>query len=373
MKKIIPITIAVILCGVCFVTYKFYNISNIEETPVKNMNQNNMLSMMLETEANSGQYEMTTSNSWPTAGYEFNNELSKCENGGTLSWDDTNKQVVFSGNVSDKCYAYFDVETLTLSKYVIKQYTGTQGENGLYYHDSNLTNGAGDNSYRYAGENPNNYVCLNSNASTCPEDNLYRIIGVFSENNHGVAGKQLVKVIKNTSYGRLTWDSSGASDWSTASLNETLNSTFITEKLYGINDKIEKISWKTSGLSTTGTAKAFYDAEVTNSTKNYTAKIGLMYASDYGFATTQDYWTTNLVSYGTSAYQKDWLYVSNLTEWTISPYPEVSGFVWLRSTSIGSSSGQTSLTYYTRPSFYLNQSVQYISGSGTLSDPIRIN
>ena len=374
MKKIIPIIIALILCSVCFVTYKFYNALNVEETSTNKIKQNNnMLSMMIENNAGSGQYEMTTSSTWPTDGYVFNSELSKCENGGTLSWDDINKKVVFEGNNIDKCYVYFDVKTLTLAKYVIKQYTGTQGNNGLYFHDSNLTNGAGDNSYRYAGENPNNYVCLNSNASTCPEDNLYRIIGVFSENNHGVAEKQLVKVIKNTSYGQLAWDSSGASDWSTASLNETLNSTFITEKLSGVNDKIEKISWKTSGLSTSGTAKIFYDAEVTNSTKNYTAKIGLMYPSDYGFATTQDYWTTNLGSYSSAAYQKDWLYVPNQTEWTITPYPSVSGFVWLRSTSIGASSGKTSSTYYTRPTFFLTQSVQYISGSGQESDPIRIN
>ena len=38
-----------------------------------------------------------------------------------------------------------------LADYVKSQYTGTQGENNIYYHDANLTNGAGDNSYRYAG------------------------------------------------------------------------------------------------------------------------------------------------------------------------------------------------------------------------------
>ena len=38
-----------------------------------------------------------------------------------------------------------------LADYVKSQYTGTQGENSIYYHDANLTNGAGDNSYRYAG------------------------------------------------------------------------------------------------------------------------------------------------------------------------------------------------------------------------------
>ena len=61
-----------------------------------------------------------------------------------------------------------------LSNYVISQYTGTQGENSLYYHDSSLANGAGDNSYRYAGASAsvNNYICLGSDEATCPEANL---------------------------------------------------------------------------------------------------------------------------------------------------------------------------------------------------------
>ena len=43
------------------------------------------------------------------------------------------------------------------------------GENGLYYHDADLANGAEDNSYRYAGANPNNYVCFGSTTTPCPE------------------------------------------------------------------------------------------------------------------------------------------------------------------------------------------------------------
>ena len=38
-----------------------------------------------------------------------------------------------------------------LADYVKSLYTGTQGANNIYYHTSTLTNGAGDNSYRYAG------------------------------------------------------------------------------------------------------------------------------------------------------------------------------------------------------------------------------
>lgn len=52
---------------------------------------------------------------------------------------------------------------LPLNEYVISQYTGTQGENSLYYHNSSLTNGAGDNSYRYAG---GDYVLTEAGKST---------------------------------------------------------------------------------------------------------------------------------------------------------------------------------------------------------------
>lgn len=83
----------------------------------KNLNSNdinnekyNTLGLLLETEVGSGIYETSSSDTYPTSGYKFNSELSKCENGGELSWDDVNKKVVFLGNVSDKCYIYFDKE-----------------------------------------------------------------------------------------------------------------------------------------------------------------------------------------------------------------------------------------------------------------------
>ena len=103
------ITIGFVLCGICFVTCNFYDATNIEDTPTNEINQNNnMLSMMLETDSGSGQYEMTSLSSWPTDGYVFNSELSKCENGSKLSWDETNKQVVFSGIITDKLATYSD-------------------------------------------------------------------------------------------------------------------------------------------------------------------------------------------------------------------------------------------------------------------------
>lgn len=70
----------------------------------------NSLAMMYETEAGSGEYQIANDNTWPQEGYVFNAELSKCENGSTLYWDDETKSVMMEANLSDKCYVYFDVK-----------------------------------------------------------------------------------------------------------------------------------------------------------------------------------------------------------------------------------------------------------------------
>ena len=94
---------------------------------------------------------MSKESAWPTKGYKFNAELSKCDNGGELSWDNDKKVVLMSADSINNCYVYFDLNSQTLAEYVMSQYTGVQGENAMYYHDSTLANGASDNSYRYAG------------------------------------------------------------------------------------------------------------------------------------------------------------------------------------------------------------------------------
>lgn len=152
-KKNKIITVVSIILIVSFVFEKINTNNNdiYEEQNINSINKNkNMLSMNLEQTPGTGDYKTVTQSEWPTEGYKFNTELSKCENGSSLSWDDTKKAVVVSGNLSDKCYVYFD-KVLTLANYVISQYTGIQGENFLYYHNSSLANGVGDNSYRYAG------------------------------------------------------------------------------------------------------------------------------------------------------------------------------------------------------------------------------
>ena len=429
MKKkyrIILYTSIFLLCVVASIILVVKKSNSVyeEESKPKVVKHKSMLSMNLEQTAGSGDYKTVTQSKWPTEGYKFNAELSRCENGSTLSWDDTKKAVIVSGNLSDKCYVYFDIYQPTLAEYIKSQYTGTQGENNIYYHDSDLANGAGDNSYRYAGANPNNFVCFGSDTSPCPTDNLYRIIGVFGENYHGVTGKQLVKLIKydymttdelgtdgdySQTYKEWGMDStykgtygdgerigvyywnykatgSATNTWSTSLLNKTnLNTNFINYLGTTWANKIATVTWKVGGNTWanigTKTSSVAYTNEITNpvttnTTDNattYSAKIGLMYVSDYGFAASPDAWTLTMSSYNnTTATNNNWMYMG-LYEWTISrnaDYSNVAFFVYYD----GSVGSYDVFSYDgVRASFNLESSVSYVSGSGSMSDPIVIN
>ena len=395
------VTIILMVFIAIFSTFVFVkNNSNFEitnEINNKSKKNNDLLTMNLEQTAGTGDYKTVTQSEWPTEGYEFNKELSKCENGSEISWDDTKKVVVVSGNLSDKCYVYFDIarfdklcNTSTLACHVAKLYTGTQGENGIYYHNASLTNGAGDNNYRYAGANPNNYICLGSDATTCPDDNLFRIIGVFGDK---------VKVIRDKSVVKMHWDTSNYNTWSISSLNTYLNGTYLTS-IGTLSDKIDMATWKVGGNTwdniSVSTAKEVYDYEIKNPSTTastgeteYSAKIGLMYVSDYMFAVLQDNWT--LVAYNSNDATKDyraikaenWLYLGS-DEYTITRSSKYSfevfaiyssGEVYSYSVSCDSGEPLPCSVYakYARPSFYLISSVEYSGGTGTSSDPIRIN
>ena len=363
------------------------------------------ISMNLEQTAGAGDYKTVTQSGWPTDGYIFNKELSRCENGSRISWDDTKKAVIVSGNLSDKCYVYFDIIP-TLSNICssgenlstcIKKYgdTGPVAPN-IYIHNANLTNGAGDNSYRYAGANPNNYVCFGSDANLCPTDNLYRIIGVIDDkvrlikydyatsNLLGTNGdySTYVSTPGSTYKGSLTeidgyrWNQENEENtWSKSNLNKiNLNTNFINNIGTTWANKIATTTWKVGVGEFTGLPSAIYQNEILNTqATEYSDKMGLVYVSDYGFAASSDMWTIALDSYTTTATNNNWLYMGS-GEWTISPkttaFDTVHGISYdgkIMSAFVGMDS------WGVRPVFNLESSVTYVSGDGTQSSPIRIN
>ena len=257
----------------------------------------------------------------------------------------------------------------------------------LYHHNATLTNGANDNSYRYAGasDQVNNYVCFGSTQSPCPADNLYRIIGVFDNKVGENQTEQRVKLIKSTSVGYKEWDSSNKNTWSTASLNTYLNNEFINTFDETTKGKIAETTWKVGGNTydkiQSQPAKTVYQNEIvnpvtTNTTDNateYSAKIGLMYVSDYGFAADPSAWTLTMNSYSnTTATSTNWMYMG-LSEWTISRNADRSSIAFGVDYDGRVDNSFVHNLGAVRPVFYLSSSVNYASGSGFATDPISIN
>ena len=411
-KKIIVITILSIITGLVIFNTG-HNKTNVEED-IK-LKSTNMLTMMLETEAGTGNYEEVAQSEWPQDGYVFNASLSRCENGGTLSWDDDAKKVVMKSNVSDKCYVYFDLEPLTFADYMINNVYTADGENGLYYHDgvgtyTNADQEAGDNSYRYSGADPNNYMCFGSDVTTCPNENLYRIIGLFDDDQDGTYN---IKLIKNLSIGNYFWDHDdisfssinnisnhsneytinqmnnilavpdpvfGANDWQTADINYYINNDLFWDSLdSNWQNIIMSTNWIAGGNSEENIMespiKLAYQNEIINPTENviYSDEIGLMYVSDYGYAASPENWQTNLSDYDNDINcNNNWLFVG-LKEWTITPNPSASNnvfFVFSDGNLLDDyfNAGKSSV----RPVFYLKSEVRISGGTGTSSDPYRL-
>lgn len=314
--------------------------------------------------------------------------LSKCENGSKLIWDDESKKITMQANVSDKCYVYFDVyNPPTLAEYIINNVYTEDGINGLYYHDGigNYTNAdqeAEDNSYRYVGIDPDNYVCFGSDITHCPDDNLYRIIGVF-ENSE-------VKLIKSSELSYSSWGGYQNYYWGDSYINEYLNTTFVNSFTDEWQSKILEKEWIVGGntrdnIVNSNVKNAYFYELINYNTSGeylYTDKIGLMYISDYTYATIPDNWTIIINSYIPSINDDNWMYMTSKREWTITRTSNISdaflvgndGNIEKIGVDIAAMAlaGDLSNNAYSRPTFYLTPNVVYISGTGTQTDPYRI-
>ena len=346
-------------------------------------------------------------NSVATYYYSINNGAYSSSTSNTKTFTGLNKGTTYTIKVyvkdtngvdsSVKTTSAETENTVLLADYIKGLYT-SQGSNGIYYHTSSLANSAADNSYRYAGANPNNYVCFGSTASTCPSDNLYRIIGVFGSEVKLIKADYTTTTMTGSGgdyCGTFPWtaptykgsmntsniavyywnNSNGTSStntWSASRLNKTnLNSSYLSYIGTTWSNKIATHTWYVGGYSTTSaTSKTFYNAESSGTT--YRAKIGLMYVSDYGYAASNNYWTTNMNTYN-SASSNNWMYMG-LFEWTISRGSSSSFHAFrVENTGLLVNVYISNRINAVRPVFYLTSSTTYVSGSGSSADPIRIN
>ena len=274
--------------------------------------------------------------------------------------------------------------------------------------------------YRYIGKNPNNYVKFN--------DELWRIIGVFDADDGTGKIEKRMKIIRNESIGNYSWDNSkpesyyGTNNWLVARLNYLLNLGHESEtcggSLYwnrksgtcysgennattscdftstGLNDTAKAMigdtKWYLGGTSdwttsSTGLTSHWYKYErgkTVNSERsnNWTGKVGLMYPSDYGYATSggssanrASCMSKELFNWSDNSHRdcpnNDWLYNSSQHQWTMSPRADLFYRVFIVSYTGFVSCSSVFGALVIRPVVHLKSTIKITGGTGSSTDP----
>ena len=277
---------------------------------------------------------------------------------------------------------------------------------------------------RYYGASPNNYIYFNCDSYPSTNCELWRIIGVFD-------GK--IKLIRNSTIGLYSWDTSassvnsglGVNEWSQADLMKLLNpgheSESVGGSLYynsksgtcysGQNNATKSCNFTSTGIKNDTTrnmivettwnlggwnssdiySNVMYEKErgttvisnprdgITRAT-TWTGKIALPYPSDYGYATDLSKCSQTLVNYdsNTDSYacrSNDWMYpilgTSNVG-WLLTPNSGTAtrAFSVL---STGSVNGNLVFRAYgVAPVLYLGSDQDIVSGDGSQSKPYQL-
>ena len=156
---------------------------------------------------------------------------------------------------------------------------------------------------------------------------------------------------------------------------------------------IEEVVWNLGGTSSyssasNGLASHWYGYErgttvYTGHAATWTGKIGLMYLSDYGYATsggtTKDRaacLAKELYNWASSDFSdckgNDYLLDTNNWQWTLAPNSAYAGNVFYVTTSGSVSLDNASDTLAVRPALFLKSNIQVEKGTGAKSDPYRL-
>ena len=272
-----------------------------------------------------------------------------------------------------------------------------------------------DKNIRFKGSNPNNYINFNNE--------LWRIVGIFNvQNSESTIMEKLVKIVREDSLGQYSWDSSvntinngkGENDWSNSDLMQELNNDYLSlnhnsddtttwyngennakNAVYNYNNNIKKEyqsliesvvwnigAWNSNNIlltnfnSKTGIDDGMYGKErVTkeDSTKTtarpttWTGKIGLIYPTDYAFAS-EDAACKRLNN--KECANLNWLFKSS-NYWTITHNKSNATNVWFVPSSNKSAfdSKVASSAYDVYPSLYLKSDTKILRRKGTKENP----
>ena len=317
-----------------------------------------------------------------------------------------------------------------IASQVLPTLTFNVDDSGLYTithaKDSTLQIGATESvtEYRYRGASPKNYVTFNNE--------VWRIIGVFPTDDGTGKIENRIKLIRNESIGNYYWNSctdanydyicdetnKAMNDWTGATLNTYLNGTYLNSLDNTSQSLISNAKYYLGGLGmeslddqgsikatqTTGVQLYSYERKIKNDSCSYdndangylgtgcyyygtnpnswTGKIGLMYSSDYFYASAncENKMMAELTDTGdlTETSTKDiracndtnWLYNLKVDEWHLPQFSyDLSLALNLGSVGFFNNDYVRGFQFAARPVLYLTSSAKITGGAGTSSSP----
>ena len=260
-----------------------------------------------------------------------------------------------------------------IASQVLPTLTSNAGNSGLYTithpADTTLQIGATESitEYRYRGASPKNYVTFNNE--------VWRILGVFPTDDGTGKIENRIKIIKDQSIGNKKWDTGNSNNWARpATLNTELNTTYLNSLDSTAKSMIGNTKYYLGGynnnLQIQKDVMYQYERKTNGSIPNsWVGKLAIMYASDYGYAVS-DECTQNLYNYNNATCKNNnWLF-KGIDEWTLLRFASISyGVFGVGSGGYVSSYGVSDNPYGVRPVLYLISSAKITGGNGTSSSP----
>ena len=326
-----------------------------------------------------------------------------------------------------------NMENITIATDKLIALTNNKDNSGLYTitHPKDTTLQIGNDKdiieYRYRGASPKNYVTFNGE--------MWRIIGVFPTDDGTGKIENRIKLIRNESIGEYDWDDGttaynytkndnlmllqdnnklkveylektnkydvmltapdacgGVSNWARpASSNRYLNGTYYSNLISEAKNMIGQAKYYLGGYETASIATQdmySYERKISGTAyyndtnpNNWIGKIGLMYVSDYGYASSDcnnstnlescnnQNWLNNIISLNTN-YSDSWTITASITS---DAWKRISSFYiynhGIGHTEVCGSSGGKQIF----PTMYLKSNVLITGGDGTSSNPYKLS
>ena len=220
---------------------------------------------------------------------------------------------------------------------------------------------------RYYGANPNNYINFN--------DELWRIIGIVDNNT---------KIVRNSSLGYMAWNDNNSNNWNNSSLKSYLNGTYYNSIKKSYKDMIKKETFFLGGKPYYSQLLLPYDyflierAKIngvtviaSNNPYNTDQYIGLIYLSDYGYASGKNCLSTTLGYFTNECIKTNYLYKSSENIWSQMHDAMYSNqAITINKGHISSSA--TGFSYSVYPTLYLSSDIKITSGDGTQNNPYEL-